>query len=89
MNDPIFIFSLDSIIECCFDYCFLKNYTFFSSSRVRASLTCDQAFFLGIIGRGHDLRLGRVLKFKPKQTVCNGPDLLENTIVKLRSMYVR
>ena len=35
--------------------------------------------------------------FKPKQTVrrfassnqCNGPDLLENTIVKLRSVYVR
>ena len=49
MNNPIFVFSLDSIIECWFDYCFLKNYTFhkltsefcfflfFSESRVRAS----------------------------------------------------
>ena len=39
------------------------------------------------------------MKFKPKQTVhvrrfassnqCNGPDLLENMIVKLRSVYVQ
>ena len=49
MNNPIFTFSLDSIIECSFDYCFLKNYTFhkstskfcffffFAMSQVRAS----------------------------------------------------
>ena len=32
MNNPIFVFSLDSIIECRFDYCFLKNYTFHKST---------------------------------------------------------
>ena len=32
MNNPIFVFSLDSIIECWFDYCFLKNYTFHTES---------------------------------------------------------
>ena len=49
MNNPIFIYSVNLIIECWFDYCFLKNYTFhkstaefcsfffFSKSQVRAS----------------------------------------------------
>ena len=49
MNNPIFIFSVNLIIKCWFDYCFLKNYTFhkstsefcsfffFSKSQVRAS----------------------------------------------------
>ena len=32
MNNPIFIFSLDSIIECWFDYYFFKNYTFHKST---------------------------------------------------------
>ena len=54
MNNPIFRFSLDSIIECWFDYCFLKNYTLFFF------------FFLRV-------ERGRVLKFKPKQTVTCTP----------------
>ena len=32
MNNPIFTFSLDSIVECWFDYCFLKNCTFHKST---------------------------------------------------------
>ena len=54
-----FIFSLDSIIECLFDYCFFKNYPFHKS-------TSEFCFFSSFFLR---VECGRVLKFKPKQTV--------------------
>ena len=59
MNNLIFIFSLDSIIECLFDYSFFKNYTFHKS-------TSEFCFFSSFFLR---VECGRVLKFKPKQTV--------------------
>ena len=67
MNNPIFIFSLDSIIEYWFDYCCLKNHTFHKST----SKFCFFFFFFAASNQ------------------CNRPDLLENTMVKLRSVYVR
>ena len=60
------------IIECWFDHCFLKNYTFFFS------------FFLWI---SNPNKLLHVRHFVSSNN-CNGPDLLGNTIVKLRSVYV-
>ena len=72
MNNPMVIFSLDSIIECWFDYCFLKNYTFHK-------LTSEFCFFLFFFLR---VECWRVLKFKPKHVrqfaannQCNRPTI--------------
>ena len=91
MNNPIVIFSLDSIIECWFDYCFLKNYTFHK-------LTSEFCFFLfffwessaGEFWSSNPNKLLHVRQFAASNQ-CNRPrpDLLENTTVKLRSVYVR
>ena len=91
MNNPIFIFSLDSINECWFDYCFLKNYTFHK-------LTSEFCFFLfffwessaGEFWSSNPNKLLHVRQFAASNQ-CNRsrPDLLENTTVKLRSVYVR
>ena len=91
MNNPIFIFSLDSIIECWFDYCFLKNYTFHK-------LTSEFCFFLiffwessaGEFWSSNPNKLLHVRRFAASNQ-CNRPrpELLENTTVKLRSVYVR
>ena len=91
MNNPIVIFSLDSIIECWFDYCFLKNYTFLK-------LTSGFCFFLfffwessaGEFWSSNPNKLLHVRQFAANNQ-CNRPrpDLLENTTVKLRSVYVR
>ena len=89
MNNPIFIFSLDSIIECWFDCCFLKIYTFHKSR----SEFCFFLYFLrvdressaGGFWSSNPNKLLHVLHFATSNQ-CNRPDLLENTMVKLRSV---
>ena len=89
INNPIFIFSLDSIIECWFDYCFLKIYTFHKSR----SEFCFSLYFLrvdressaGKFWSSNPNKLLHVLHFATSSQ-CNRPDLLENTMAKLRSV---
>ena len=89
MNNPIFIFSLNLLIECWFDYCFLKNYTFHkSTSEFRFFF-----FFSKSWGRAscevqtQTNCLTHVRHFAASNQ-CNRPDLLEKTMLKLRSVYV-
>ena len=58
MNNPIFIFSLDSTIECLFDYYFFINYNFHKST----SEFCFFFFFLRV-------ECGRVLKPKSRRNL--------------------
>ena len=75
INHPIFIFSLNSIIKCWFDYCFLKNYTFHKSTSESSG-----GEFWSSNPNNH------VCHFATSNQ-CNRPNLLENTMVKLRSVY--
>ena len=75
INHPIFIFSLNSIIKCWFDYCFLKNYTFHKSTS-----ESSRGEFWSSNPNNH------VCHFATSNQ-CNRPNLLENTMVKLRSVY--
>ena len=89
MNNLIFIFSLDSIIECLFDYSFFKNYTFHKST---SEFVFSLLFFLessaGEFWSSNPNKLLNVRYFVASDQ-CKRPDLLENTMVKLRSVYVR
>ena len=84
MNNPIFVFSLDSIIECWFDYCFLKNYTFHTES---TSEFCFFFFFnsskpsAGEFWSSNPNKLLHVSHFAASNQ--------SNTMVKLWSVYVR
>ena len=92
MNNPIFIFSLDSIIECWLDCCFLKTYTFHKST----SEFCFFFYFLRVdressgceFWSSNPNKLLHVRHFATSNH-CNRPDLLENTMVKLKSVYLR
>ena len=86
MNNPIFIFSPDSIIECWFNYSFLKNYTFRKS-------TLELCFFLLFISKSR----ARASSEVQTRTNCYMDAILlpvisttdlKNTKVKLRSVYL-